>query len=623
MPKTRRRGGRPRPRVERLEGRIVMDASATIGADGLLMIEVADGDATRLVVSESGGTAVIATAPGDGDRIDLVANAAGLTATGSGTGELRVSGITGLKFAVGPGSKVDLTAASVHISFALRPATAYTVTDAGIATSAGENIVSFAGLTADDAVELVAAPWSTFVVDAPAPGGPALRLVGAAGVATAFDVRRTAEPVHIVPGSGSDAIRLGADGSTAGILADVTIGPDSPAEWRANVTVDDAGGAAARDARFAAGDDGPLLPAVLSGALAGDARVLLVRGFTGKLYHRAPAGKDNVMTVDLDGRSPFTDESLIVPLEWPIANIGTQLVYDGGSGAASRLVVVGRPQGPNFMTQRSFAAYWNGGATLSYAYWGVEATGRAWIDSSGVAEIVDLVPTEYYSFEYWGKTPSPQVLIRDGAVEGGFQTLRFESRTDPSAFVPMSIANKADVSSSTSPVWTPLAEVLDYRAEAPVAGLSRLQLKQDGTIVAAPPGADATISVPWFTPEPLPEDLPPPPTHDPAPPEWRPIDPPPTPGQPVDPPIPGQPIEPIPPPSPDVVPQPGFFIIGRFGGTLRQGPSFATTQAADAPRRTVQQPGTNRFATLRAERLAAFRAQRQARLQWLRSSRGA
>ncbi|OJW05430.1 MAG: hypothetical protein BGO49_30990 [Planctomycetales bacterium 71-10] len=663
MARTKRRASRPT--ADRLEGRIVLDASAWIAADGLLTIGIPAGDVMRLTIARDGGSYTFAADPADGDRIDLVANAAGLVATGSGTGELRASGISGIRVTVGSASNVNLISsdvsttmvlatvgaqvtlgggpgtlglaaitAPVHVdasATSLAPgastrltlldsestATAYptvtadppaaskfTMTLDAIAATRGFGGLTYAGLTGADVVEVVAGTSAEFLVD-DGHGRASMRLVGAPGQVSIFDVRASGGPIRIVPGTFADLVTVSAAGSTSGVAGDVTIGPDSPGEWRADVRVDDSAGAVARDARFAAGDDGPLRTADLSGALAGGARVRLVDGFTGELDYRAPAGPDNAMSVDLSGRTPFANDALIAMPDWPMPRPQGRLAYDGGSGAAGRLTIVGRPEGAGFMSERTFAEP-AGRMSFSYFYAGAigpgltteGTTGRAWIQASDVAEVVDLAPVDYLSFETTAAAPGA-FLIRDGAVEGGYQTLRFES----AAFPTVSAANKEHAQITDAR----LAPTLDYKAGAPVAGLSGLLLPWNVTRLSDPPGVGITVG-PWYE-DPPPPVLPEPEPVDPVPPEGAPPATEPTP--PPAPPASG--AEAAPAPAPDVL---LLSIAGpRFGTAMRRGAAVAV----DAARRA----GSNPLAALRAERLAAFRAQRLARLAWLRASRGA
>lgn len=675
MVRTKRRASRPT--ADRLEGRIVLDASAWIAADGMLTISIPAGDVMGLTIARGGGGYTFAADPADGDRIDLVANAAGLVATGSGTGELRVSGISGIRVAIGSASTVNLISSDVSTTMVLATAgaqvtlgggpgtlgladitapvhvdasatsletgtstrltlrdsestaTAYptvtaappaaskfTMTPDAIAASRGFGGLTYAGLTVADVVEVVAGTSAEFLVEN-GQGGAATRLVGAAGQTSIFDVRASGGPLRIVPGTYADVVMFSADGSTAGVSGDVTIGPDSPGEWGAKVRVDDSAGTAARDARFAAGDDGPLRTADLSGALAGGARIRLVDGFTGELSYRAPAGLDNAMTVDLSGRTPFTNDSLIAMREWPMSRPMGVLSYDGGSGAAGRLTIVGRPDGAGFLSERTFDDS-AGGMSFSYFYAGAIGanlttegiTGRAWIQASGVAEVVDLVPVDVLSFEATGAAPA-EYLVRDGAVESGLQTLRLES----SKSIPLSLANK-------TAVWMTDARMkptLDYHASEPVAGLPRLTLPWNATTLAAPPGSAVFLNSWYEYPSPPPLGSP----GDPIPTEpWEWPDTP-MPTEPFPPESPGWGSPPPTPPTPEVeefqAPASDvdlMFVLGRrFGATMRRGTAAVATSARPAS------PRAERLAAFRAERLAAFKAQRQARHSWLRASR--
>ncbi|WP_165249291.1 hypothetical protein, partial [Paludisphaera soli] len=119
--------GRPRrcrarvSRLELLEGRIVLDASASIDAAGLLTVAIpGSASMSRIEVSVSDGDYLLTTGSGSYDEFRLVANDAGLATVGDGTGSFRVRGITGLAFDAAQDMTILVFSSAVPTRFDVR-----------------------------------------------------------------------------------------------------------------------------------------------------------------------------------------------------------------------------------------------------------------------------------------------------------------------------------------------------------------------------------------------------------------------------------------------------------------------------------------------------------------------
>jgi hypothetical protein len=126
---------RATPGAERLEGRVVLNASVSIDAGGMLTLEIPEVGSSSVRISESNGEFLFETQPLSYIGFDLAENTAGLATSGDGTESFRVAGISGLTIDLDAFESVHIVSDDVPTTIHIRDPFANVVLGGGYGTN--------------------------------------------------------------------------------------------------------------------------------------------------------------------------------------------------------------------------------------------------------------------------------------------------------------------------------------------------------------------------------------------------------------------------------------------------------------------------------------------------------
>ncbi|WP_165246997.1 hypothetical protein [Paludisphaera soli] len=654
----RARSRRTSPRAESLEGRLLLNASFDVDADGLLSIVMQPGlGLNSLQVSVSEGVYTFATE----EPIDVVDDGGLVEVAGAGTTTATASGITGIAVAT-YGHDAKILVASTDVAMRIRMQSRFNVVGLGAwlePTGLSKLTGPISVEVDDDAVDFID---SILIIDDRGPAGPqdytiragAVSATGGFGGVTyagfdSVDVQGAQTGpedgpsrytiLGIADGSSLSIASNESEGGRSEFVVDApaakdaslglrpnfgasvfevrnTPGPTGIYAWQsaALVVVSDGGSTAGVRGELSLGADiyGSLDVLVddSAGTVARDARLAVFPEAPGlnRVDLAGASGPDGLIRTfgikasQIAYKAPRgLANTLTVDFGAgdPFPSLGDRTLeydggYDGAPGVESRLRLVGDSPLGPFRSQ-SHEADGPDSGSIAFAR---EAGLVGVLAYSGVSPggLVDTVAADVYTFRHRGAA-DPGVSISAGAEPG---TLAIASRAIPTAFAATTIAGKAQVVVRTGGVGS-LATTVAYDAATPVVGLGSLTIvtspNDDVNVAATPPGAAFLVET---TDDPRPVAVAPPPESTIPSPPAGPIaaEPAPPPTDPVEQPTPTAPS------APEVLGP----SAASLGAAMRNGP-VARWRAS--PFRNLRAARLAQLAALRArrfERLGALRA---------------
>lgn len=302
-----------------------------------------------------------------------------------------------------------------------------------------------------------------------------------------INVLANSSTLNVDGGPGMNSVNIGNAGSLAGIHGVVNVVDTGGLTNLTVSALNDVAGTTATDKL----NTGTGL-AELKGLTPPDGQINYAPGIIQTLNVANVTGKTNKFTLD------FSNGNVL-----PSANANSLLNYDGGAALNPAITpgefnLVGTlPPGGFTNETHNVTGESTGAITLQ-----APAVGFAYrINYTGVPAhtINDVAPAAFYSFTDLS-TPG-LVVLNQGPVFAGFQTLGIRSFDTPPSFVDTNIANKINVSINLPGGAAPDASqkfILAYFLPAPVPGLTTLAINQntdgDTQILSAPSGVAVTVT---------------------------------------------------------------------------------------------------------------------------------